>query len=90
MFLLSVAAGFYIVPLYTLLQKRAEDTTRSRTIAAKNIINAMFMVLASLLVLAALKAGFVIPDLFWMLAILNIMVAFYIMKIILVKIQLIC
>lgn len=82
MFLLSVAAGFYIVPLYTLLQKRAEDATRSRTIAANNIINAMFMVLASLLVLGALKVGFVIPDLFWMLAILNIMVAFYIMKII--------
>lgn len=82
MFLLSASAGFYIVPLYTLLQKRAEDATRSRTIAANNIINAMFMVLASVLVLCVLKLGYQIPDLFWMLAILNIMVAFYIMKII--------
>lgn len=82
MFLLSMAAGFYIVPLYTLLQKRAEDATRSRTIAANNIINAFFMVLASLLVLGALKAGYKNPDLFWMLATLNMMVAFYIMKLI--------
>jgi len=82
MLLLSVAAGFYIVPLYTLLQRRVEDKLRSRTIAANNISNAMFMVLASILVIAVLVAGFEIPDLFWMLAILNFFVAIYIMKII--------
>ena len=82
MFLLSVASGFYIVPLYTLLQKRVEDKLRARTVAANNISNAMFMVIASVLVIAVLSAGYNIPDLFWMLAILNFFVAIYIMKII--------
>jgi acyl-[acyl-carrier-protein]-phospholipid O-acyltransferase/long-chain-fatty-acid--[acyl-carrier-protein] ligase len=82
MLLLSVAAGFYIVPLYTLLQKRVEDKLRSRTIAANNISNAMFMVLGSVLVIAVLSSGFEIPDLFWMLAIVNLILSIYIMKII--------
>ena len=82
MLLLSVAAGFYIVPLYTLLQNRANVKFRSRTIAANNIMNALFMVVASVLVIGIFSMGFNIPDLFWMLAILNIIVALYIMKII--------
>tara|TARA_R110002049_G_scaffold252264_2_gene427305 strand:+ start:41149 stop:44574 length:3426 start_codon:yes stop_codon:yes gene_type:complete len=82
MLLLSVAAGFYIVPLYTLLQKRVEDKLRARTIAANNISNAMFMVLASVLVIAVLSTGFEIADLFWMLAVINLFVSIYIMKII--------
>ena len=82
MLLLSIAAGFYIVPLYTLLQKRVENKLRSRTIAANNISNAMFMVVASILVIGVLSSRFEIPDLFWMLAILNFFVAIYIMKII--------
>ena len=82
MLLLSIAAGFYIVPLYTLLQKRVENKLRARTIAANNISNALFMVLASVLVIAVLSIGFEIPDLFWMIAIINFLVAVYIMKII--------
>ncbi len=82
MFLLSIFAGFYIVPLYTLLQKRSAENVRSRTIAANNIMNALFMVVASGLVIVAIANGFGIPDLFWMLAILNVIVAIYIMKII--------
>ena len=82
MFFLSIAAGFYIVPLYTLLQKRAGESVRSRTIAANNIMNALFMVVASILVIGIIWQGFNIPDLFWMLAILNVLVALFIMKII--------
>lgn len=82
MLLLSVSAGFYIVPLYTLLQKRVEAKFRARAIAANNISNAMFMVLAAIMVIAALSNGFKIPDLFWMLSILNFLVALYVMKII--------
>lgn len=82
MLLLSIAAGFYIVPLYTLLQKRSDEKVRSRTIAANNIMNALFMVMASMLVIGVLTQGFDIPDLFWMLAILNVIVSLYIMKII--------
>ena len=80
--MLSISAGFYIVPLYTLLQKRVDDKLRSRTIAANNISNAMFMVAASVLVIGVLSVGFSIADLFWMLAVINFFVAIYIMKII--------
>lgn len=82
MLVLAISAGFYIVPLYTLLQKRVENKRRSRTVAANNISNALFMVMASILVILVLKQGFTIPDLFWMLAILNFLVALFIMKII--------
>lgn len=82
MLLLSVAAGFYIVPLYTLLQRRVKDEQRARTIAANNISNALFMVMASILVIAVLTAGYQIQDLFWMLAIINLLISVYIMKII--------
>lgn len=82
MLLLSISAGFYIVPLYTLLQKRSDEEVRSRTIAANNIMNALFMVIASILVIGVFALGYKIPDLFWMLAILNVLAAFYIMKII--------
>lgn len=47
--LLSIGTGFYTVPLYTLLQAYSTDADRSRTIAANNIFNALFMVLAALL-----------------------------------------
>lgn len=47
--LLSIGAGFYTVPLYTLLQAYSSDADRSRTIAANNIFNALFMVVAALL-----------------------------------------
>ena len=44
--LTSVFGGFFIVPLLALVQNRSAPHHRSRIIAANNIINAMFMVLA--------------------------------------------
>src|SRR5215471_7908830 len=42
--LLGMFGGFYIVPLYALIQERSEPAYRSRIIAANNILNALFMV----------------------------------------------
>ena len=47
--LLAVAGGYYIVPLYTRLQRSAEDRRRARAIACTNILNALAMVLVSVL-----------------------------------------
>jgi len=76
--LLGAFGGFYSVPLYALIQQRSERKHLSRIIAANNIINAVFMVVASLLSIAVLSAGFSIPELFIVLALLNAVVAIYI------------
>ena len=75
---LGAFGGFYSVPLYALIQQRSERKHLSRIIAANNIINAVFMVIASLLSIAVLSAGFSIPELFIVLALLNAAVAIYI------------
>jgi 1-acyl-sn-glycerol-3-phosphate acyltransferase len=76
--LLGAFGGFYSVPLYALIQQRSRRTQLSRIIAANNIINAIFMVSASVLSIIILKSGFSIPELFVVLAVLNALVAAYI------------
>ncbi|MEJ2602056.1 MAG: MFS transporter [Gammaproteobacteria bacterium] len=75
--LLGASGALFSVPLYALIQERSEIAVRSRIIAANNVINALFMVLASALALAALAMGLSLPGLFLALAILNAAVALY-------------
>lgn len=42
--LLGACGGLYVVPLYAFVQHTSDPATRSRTMAANNILNAMFMV----------------------------------------------
>ncbi len=76
--MLGAFGAFFSVPLYALIQQRSERHHLSRIIAANNIINAIFMVAASITSIAILQSGFSIPQLFLILAILNILVAIYI------------
>ncbi len=76
--MLGAFAGFYSVPLYALVQKRAERHQVSRIIAANNIINTIFMVIASGMTIVVLNLGYSIPELFLLIALLNIAVAVYI------------
>ncbi len=76
--LLGAFGGFYSVPLYALIQERANRRQLSRIIAANNVINAFFMVLASLLAIGVLSSGMSIPQLYLILAALNVGVAIYI------------
>ncbi len=76
--LLGAFGGFYSVPLYALIQQRSRRKHLSRIIAANNIINAIFMVGASLMSIALLSAGLSIPELFLVIAALNAVVAVYI------------
>ena len=76
--MLGAFGGFYSVPLYALMQQRARREHLSRIIAANNIINSIFMVVASVLSITVLSLGFSIPQLFLILAALNIVVAVYI------------
>ncbi len=76
--LIGMFGGFYIVPLYALIQSRSEPSHQSRVIAGNNILNALFMVLAALLCVGMLKAGYAIPEVFLATAVLNAAVAVYI------------
>ncbi len=76
--MLGAFGGIYSVPLYALIQKQAKREHLSRIIAANNIINSIFMVLASLISIAVLSVGFSIPELFLVVAGLNVLIAAYI------------
>ena len=77
--LIGVFGGFYIVPLYALVQHRSSPSHLSRVIAGLNILNALFMVIAAVMAMLVLgPADFSIPELFLMTAILNAVVAIYI------------
>ena len=76
--LLGMFGGFYIVPLYALIQERSDPAYRSRIIAANNILNALFMVASAAIALGLLKAGLSIPALFLATGLMNAVVALYI------------
>lgn len=77
--MIGIFGGFYTVPLYALVQSRSHPGQRSRVIAGLNILNALFMVVASLMAMVVLgPLEFTIPQLFLMTAALNAVVAIYI------------
>ena len=56
--LLGISGGFYIVPLYAMMQAYAPKSHRARVVAANNIFNAIFMVssaIFTILILTVLK-----------------------------------
>jgi 1-acyl-sn-glycerol-3-phosphate acyltransferase len=76
--LLSLFAGLYSVPMYALIQLRAQPTHRARIIAANNILNALFMIASSVIAGILLQSGFSIPQIFLFTGLANAVVAFYI------------
>jgi 1-acyl-sn-glycerol-3-phosphate acyltransferase len=76
--LIGLFGGFFIVPLYALVQQRAKAAELSRIIAANSILNALFIVAAALLGAALLQAGMTIPELLLFTGVLNAFVAAYI------------
>ena len=79
LFLLSACAGLYSVPLYALIQTRSVPTHRARIIAANNILNALFMIVASIYAIVMLDiAKLTVPGLLLSAALLNAAVAIYI------------
>src|SRR4029453_6928318 len=78
--LLGASGGVFIVPLLAFVQHRTEPQRRSLVIAANNVINAAFMVVAALLGASLRAAGIGIPALFGILAVVNVAVAAYIYR----------
>ena len=78
LFLLSLSAGLYSVPMYALVQTRAPASHRARIIAANNVLNAAFMIASALIAFALLAAGLSIPGVLLATGIANAVVAGYI------------
>jgi len=78
LFLIGMFGGFYIVPLYALIQTRSDPAHRSRIIAGNNILNAVFMVVAAALAIGLFAAGLTIPQLILVTGLLNAAIALYI------------
>jgi 1-acyl-sn-glycerol-3-phosphate acyltransferase len=76
--LIGVFGGLYIVPLYALVQSRSDAVLRSRIIAANNVLNALFIVIAAGISIGLLAAGLSIPQLIIVTALMNAAVALYI------------
>jgi hypothetical protein len=62
LFLLSLFAGLFSVPMYALIQHRTAHAECARIIAANNIINALFMIASSLIAGAMLSSGLTIAE----------------------------
>lgn len=79
--LIAICGGIYIVPLNAVLQTRTASEERARMIAANNVVNALFMIIASAGITLMLMVDMTIPEVFLTVAILNVFVALYICRI---------
>lgn len=77
LFFVAFFGGIYAVPLNAIMQQRTAPHKRSRIIAANNVINAVFMILAT--VISGVLLQFMTPrGLFFCLGILNAVAALWI------------
>lgn len=72
---LAMSGGVYVVPLYTLIQTDTAEEHRARTIAANNIINSLFIVIASLIIVFLFKIDLTIIQIFLLVGVINLALA---------------
>jgi len=81
LFAFGAFGGFYIVPLYALIQIRSKENERAQIISVNNILNSLFMVISAGMSAALLNmAELSIPQLFLVIAIMNIFVCLFIFQ----------
>ncbi len=77
--LMGAFGGLFVVPLNALIQLRAPEQQRARILAVNNILNALFMVAAALFsALLLVVADLGVDDVFLVLALMNLAVAWFI------------
>jgi 1-acyl-sn-glycerol-3-phosphate acyltransferase len=81
LFLVGISGGVFIVPLYAFIQSRSKAEECARSIAANNIMNALFMVVSALISIFVLSVlDFSVVELFATIAISNFFVAIYVYR----------
>ncbi|MDR1379719.1 MAG: MFS transporter [Synergistaceae bacterium] len=78
LFAISFSGGLYIVPLYAIIQSRTDEARMAGVIACTNITDSFFMVVSAVGTSFLLAAGFSIPQIFLVMAILTIFAAIFI------------
>jgi acyl-[acyl-carrier-protein]-phospholipid O-acyltransferase/long-chain-fatty-acid--[acyl-carrier-protein] ligase len=78
--MMAVAGGIYIVPLYASVQHEGAPAHLARLIAAINVLGAAFMVASALGTVLLLALHFSIPQIFLATALINLVVAVYICR----------
>lgn len=79
LFLVAICGGIYTVPLYAIIQHRSDNRYLARIIAASNLLDSMFMLLASAFAIMLYSLNFDVIDIILMLGIINV-VAFIIIR----------
>lgn len=82
LFFLAVCGGLFTVPLYAMVQSRSEPENRSRTIAANNIINSLFMIVSAIFAIVCFSLGLSVTELILATVILNTLVSIYIFTVV--------
>ncbi len=75
--LIATFGGLFIVPIYAWLQHHAPDDMRARIIAANNVLNALFMAVASTAMAMALYKGAAVSGILAILMLLQGLLAAY-------------
>lgn len=79
--LLAACGGMFSVPLYSIIQVNSTTAERSQTIAANNVVNAIFMVAGAAAAAGLAGAGFTAPGVLKIAALANLAVACWIVRI---------
>jgi acyl-[acyl-carrier-protein]-phospholipid O-acyltransferase/long-chain-fatty-acid--[acyl-carrier-protein] ligase len=69
---LSIFSGIYIVPLYAIMQHRSNEKHLARIIAANNVVNALFMFLASIAAIFLFSLNLNVNEIFLVVGIVNV------------------
>jgi len=80
LFAIAACGGLFIVPLYTIMQTRSDESHRSRVIAANNILNALYIVIAGVISALMLAAGLTVPEVFLAVGVVNAVAAVVVMR----------
>ena len=80
LFLLSLAAGAYVIPYYPLLQTATPQNSCSRVISVNNVVNSLSMTVAAVFASALLQFGAGISIVFFCLSGATLMLVFYTMR----------
>jgi acyl-[acyl-carrier-protein]-phospholipid O-acyltransferase/long-chain-fatty-acid--[acyl-carrier-protein] ligase len=78
LFMFSIFSGLYMLPLLTYIQQKTAIRERSRVIAANNILNAFFMVVSSLTLIALYSFGVTTSNLYLIFGTCSLIITFII------------
>jgi 1-acyl-sn-glycerol-3-phosphate acyltransferase len=77
LFMISVFGGMYIIPQMTFVQEGSDPKELSRIISGNNIINALFMVSAAVMIMLLHSFKVTVPTQFGILAAINLAMSFW-------------